>query len=162
MNALWLGRMRSRVAVLLGIAPLLLLAGGCSGSEGKVSGRVSYNGQPVTGGWVIFRPADGSKNTVNAEIDENGDYSTSVPVGEVRIAVDNEDLQPSVGGGKGVVPPGVRLPAPTQGDTATPNEPPSTPPGRYVPIPPKYYNVETSGLADTIQSGSQTKNLDLK
>src|SRR5439155_18825300 len=50
----------SQVALLL----ILTLAAGCGNGEGKVSGKVLYNGKPVPGGRITFRPADSGKNRV--------------------------------------------------------------------------------------------------
>jgi hypothetical protein len=41
------------------LAVLSALAAGCSSSEGKkvqVSGKVTFNGQPVPAGWISFQP----------------------------------------------------------------------------------------------------------
>jgi hypothetical protein len=56
-------------AVCLILSPITLL--GCSGSEGRVSGKVTYNGQAVTGGTVIFAPL-GTGTDANAGVPASG------------------------------------------------------------------------------------------
>jgi hypothetical protein len=55
---------------LLVLAMLLPLAAGCSSSEGKkaqVSGKVTFNGQPVPAGWISFQP-DSSQGNPGREV----------------------------------------------------------------------------------------------
>jgi hypothetical protein len=72
-------------AILL---PLLLLTGvGCSGGKatsGTVNGRVTLDGQPLKQGVVRFIPLDGKSPTASAVI-ADGQFSTSVPLGEMRV-----------------------------------------------------------------------------
>jgi hypothetical protein len=148
---------------------LVALVAGCAG-QGKVSGQVRFNGKPLPGGWITFRPADNRKNSVSAQIDENGHYEAELPAGEVKIAVDNRELDrtPSDPGARQPkLPPGVRLPAPPRGAAQAPAPPPpevapSRIPGSYVPIPARFYEVETSGLAFTVKPGEQVQDLELK
>jgi hypothetical protein len=162
----WLG-FASRCGLLL----LLALVGGCGPGYGKVSGRVVYNGQPVPGGRVLFRPADPRQNSVSAEIDEQGHYEAVLPAGEVKVSVDNRELEPHAthwtGGG---LPPGLppdllkNIPknTPEQSPPASRDNAPSKLPGKYRRIPNKYYQVETSGLSFTVKGGAQEENLELK
>ena len=152
-----------------GLLVVLALAAGCGG-QGKVTGRVLYDGQPLPGGRVTFRPADDRQNTVTALIDENGNYEAQLPVGQVRIAVDNRELErpadrvPQAP----ALPPGLKVPA-------VPNAPPGAPaapppregapparPGRYVEIPERFYDVDSSGLTYTVTRGEQSHDIDLK
>lgn len=62
----------------------------------EVKGRVFYNGEPLTGGRVEFvvegdYPDILTRNffTSTGEIDGEGHYTLQVPVGKVRIRVDN-------------------------------------------------------------------------
>ena len=148
---------------------LLVFAAGCGG-RGTVSGQVLYKGKPVPGGWVTFRPVDGSANTVNARIDQNGHYEATLPTGEVKIAVDNRDLQPvpAEDGSGPALPPMFKLPAglkpgPKTPPAAVPSESASEKlPGDYVPIPEEYYTVESSHLTYTVKRGPQTHDIELK
>src|SRR5437868_6821726 len=78
-----------------GLLALFALATGC-GSHAetcKLSGKVLYNGKPLPGGFIMFRPGNPKLNTVTAEIDEQGNYEAVVPAGEVRVCVDNRELE---------------------------------------------------------------------
>jgi hypothetical protein len=172
MKPLWFGR-RCGFAGRAGLLLLLALATGCGG-PGKLSGRVLYNGKPVTGGWVTFRPADGRSNTVNAPIDENGNYEATLPSGEVKIAVDNRELQrlpPDRSAAGPALPPdlkppaGVKPPPGVKPGSASPPPQENAPqklPGTYVAIPEKYHDVDTSGLTYTVKSGPQPHDIELK
>jgi hypothetical protein len=153
-----------RGASLLGLLVLAGLAAGCSAGQGTVSGKVLFNGKPLPGGWLTFRPTDPSRNNVTAQIDENGHYEAVLPAGDVKIAVDNREWEP-VAARKTVLPPGVTLPpAPkATADAPAATSAPSRPPGSYVPIPAKFYDADSSGLKLTVASGkSQTHDIELK
>ncbi len=162
MNCKCLGSACCRFAALLSILAFFAFVAGCggAGAKGKMSGKVLYSGKPVTGGSVIFRPDAPSENTVIAQIDANGNYTASLPVGPVKIAVDNKDLQPLETGLKKQPRPNLPKGAVGGTDKPDPRVNPQKPPGTYVKIPEKYYEVETSGLTYTVKSGSQ--NFDIK
>jgi hypothetical protein len=48
-----------RLNVLLTAGASLILIAGCS-SEGSISGKVTYQGRPVTGGTIVFTSDRGS------------------------------------------------------------------------------------------------------
>ena len=77
-----------------GLVLLLPLVVGCGPGQGNVSGRVLFNGAPLPGGRVTFRPADPRQNSVSAEIDRQGNYQAVLPAGEVKVCVDNRELEP--------------------------------------------------------------------
>jgi hypothetical protein len=58
---------------LLAFALVLATALGCGEQVASVSGKVTYNGQPVENGMIAFRPADGRGQTFAVMI-TNGDY----------------------------------------------------------------------------------------
>ncbi|OAI38944.1 hypothetical protein AYO40_01525 [Planctomycetaceae bacterium SCGC AG-212-D15] len=146
-------------------ALLLVLVVGCGAREGTVSGRVLLNGEPLPGGRITFRAADPYKNSVNAEVDEDGTYEAVLPVGDVAVSVDNRDLQPR----PNVVslPRDVPLPDDVRAKLAVSRRPAAAPVstkagGRYVAIPPAYYDMTTSGLGFTVSGGPQTHDLRLE
>jgi hypothetical protein len=157
-----------RRSLLLGpIAVALLLAGvaGCGSGQGRVSGQVLYNKKPLPGGLLTFVPTDTTKRPVAAAIDENGHYNATVPLGEVRIAVDNRELQAAERPIGALPPPGgIKLPAAEKQGGAAKESPSAQkrPPGTYVPIPSKYYDVRTSELSYTVHSGSRPHDVELK
>jgi hypothetical protein len=153
---------------MLAYAPLLLLpvATGCGESKGTVSGRVLYKDKPVPGGFVMFEPTQAGHKPVTTELDAEGHYQVTVAAGEVRISVDNRELAPLPPPPPppvlppalpGAIPPGAKLDQPHGPDksAAKPHA------GRYVEIPPKYYQTDTSELKYTVKSGSQTHDIKL-
>ncbi len=155
----------------LGFLLLLGVAAGCGPSRGKVSGRVLYRGDPLPGGWVNFRPTDPRHNAVSARLDEEGRYEAVLPAGEVLVSIDNRHLQPrpklemevaadlplspdlrkNLTGGK----------KPAQGRSESAEADPTKPPGRYVEIPYRYYQMETSNLQFTVSGGDQPHDFEL-
>jgi hypothetical protein len=156
---------------------LLLPSGlGCGPGTGQVSGDVLFNGKPVPGGTVTFQPADNRYNTVSAQIDENGHYQATVPAGDALIAVDNRALQEAAAPGAGTTsapppkavigPPAGAMEKAMEGKGAPggqrgPMAGSQKPPGKYVPIPKKYYNTATSDLKYTVQRGAQQHPIEL-
>lgn len=181
----------TRILVLRGGTPLLLALGmlaatGCS-SEGNVSGKISYQGKPLTGGIVVFMSPGGSRT---AQIGEDGTYSIShMPIGLAKIAVDTRSAQAGVstsGGVKGpfsgsksgvggkapAAPPkkdmkatmspgkGVELPDWAKDNPIYNTElaPKKDPAAK---IPDRYADPETSGLTFSVGGGSQEYNIEL-
>lgn len=66
------------------IASLCLGAIGCGGSTTSVSGKITYNGEPVEDGFVSFRPADGTGQVFSANI-VNGEYKAAQAVPGSRV-----------------------------------------------------------------------------
>jgi hypothetical protein len=162
----WYHRARRGPALGLGLLLLLPALSGCGRQTGHLSGKVIFNGQPLPGGWLTFRPADPKANAVPALIGEDGSYEATLPVGEVAIAVDNRELQPppKSSGPRPGLPPGIKIPG--QDGAAKAAEAPSTGgaklSGKYVPIPEKFYRADSSGLTLTVKAGSETRDIELK
>jgi hypothetical protein len=160
-------RWLNRVLCLLVFAALA----GCGASRAKVSGRVLFNGAPLPGGLVTFRPEDPAQNSVSARIDEQGNYQALVSCGNVQVSVDNRELEPQARE-PGGLPPGL-LPqlspdaqkalgakqAEPPSGAASSSSPKSS--SRYVPIPPRYYDIETSNLKFRVDKGEQQHDLEL-
>jgi hypothetical protein len=158
----------------VGLALVFPVLAGCAPAIGKVSGKVTYKSQPVPGGYVTFRPADGRQNSVTAMLESDGRFATvELPAGEVMVTIDNRELEPR--SGIPSLPPGLPLspemraklgsgkaapPPPAEGAPAS-GEDVRRPSGRYLPIPTKYYDAETSGLKFTIKGGEQTLDIEL-
>jgi hypothetical protein len=143
-----------------------VLVAGCRGQgpgTGTVSGRVLVDGAPLPGGRITFEPSSGG-NPVMAVLGEDGSYPrVELPFGEIRVRVDNRELQ------RAAVPRSFNPPAPALqkalakkgkggGIPVDPPPPPSIP-GRYVKIIPKYYQTESSGLTFTVEGGEQTHDI---
>lgn len=164
------GRIPGGFVLLSGM--LLLTQAGCGVVRtAEVSGKVIYKGNPLPGGTVVFWPV-GRGNPATSSIAEDGRYWVRVPVGEVKISVNNEALRPKekdgaaakgakgAGKGKPKTPPGMIMSPQemmrkgAQGKMPEPDEP-EAPAGKYVPIPARFSDPEKSGLTYTVKSGAQ-------
>jgi hypothetical protein len=159
----------ARVAggLLVGLA---LLSAGCGGT-GTVSGKVYYNDQPLGGGTIQFKNADG-KGVQQAKIQPDGSYTIeNMPAGPASIAVETESARPTGGGGGrgGAV----------TGQPGTKNIPTDNMPdggagvnqlygggrpkdAKYVKIPEQYKDLDKSGQTYTVKKGAQEWDVKLK
>lgn len=117
------------VVALLVVLPLLA---GCThrtkvreGNRDRVSGVVTLDGKPLTGGSVTFISVKNPTYMTTATIRDGKFSIDNAPTGECRATVETESMR---GGPPGQV-------------------------NRYVPIPEKYRFAETSGLTVTILKG---------
>lgn len=151
-----------RIALLAPALFALILAAGCGGpSVGEVSGKVTYKNKPVPGGRLTFRPADGKHNAVTVELDESGNYPpVTLPVGDVAVIVDNEELAPVEDVGT-LTPPGLKLPAEAKPAPAKGRGGASKKSSRYVKLPEDYRFAERTRLKFKVERGQQKKDLDL-
>jgi hypothetical protein len=133
---------------------LLALAAGCarprtSAVHVPVSGDVTYKGKKVTGGWITFSTKDGPSFGIQGKIDEQGHYNLNAPVGEVSITVDNLMLKNKQAG-------------PQRRGVGRPGEDPDPIKGKYVPIPAKYRDIDSTTLSCTVtNTGPQEHNIEL-
>jgi hypothetical protein len=119
---------------------------GCGPYSGSVSGKVNYKGKPLPGGLVTIVHPDG--RTKQTKIQPDGTYSIpDAPGGDVKIAVKTVPPIPSLPGNP--FDKGQKVEA-------------AKPAGDYVPIPGKYANQESSGLATKISRGSNTFDIELQ
>jgi hypothetical protein len=126
---------------------LLLVAWGCGGSKSttsEVTGKVTYQNNPLPAGQITFYPAKGTPQSV--AIQPDGTYTvTDLEPGEVTVTVSTETLNPEKktpdygGRGRG----GASPPPPDMAGGG----------GKYVKIPDKYAKQETSTLKTTISKG---------
>jgi hypothetical protein len=80
--------MRICRGALLTVLLILAALPGCSGSLGTLSGDVTYDGQPVGEGQIVFVPADGNGPEVADKI-TNGKYTVSrVPPGPKIVRIE--------------------------------------------------------------------------
>jgi hypothetical protein len=135
---------------------LLLAVLGC-GSEphGKVSGKVTFNDKPMTGGTVVFATADG-KRTEYAQIQPDGTYSSpNVPVGEIHVAV-----WPAPKNVMANMPPEAKGKIPLDNPEAAKIYGKKT--DDYVDIPQPLRDPTKSNLSVKVNSGEQTYDIPLK
>jgi hypothetical protein len=160
------------ICCVVWLLPLLVVAG-CGRATSKVSGKVRFKGTPLPGGQLTFRPDDPKLNPVIAEIDEQGRYEAVLPVGTVKVSVDNRGLEPpaKLDGGAAIpldLPLSPDAKKALQGKKAERPAPPARsdneakkPAGRYIRIPDRYYDVTTSGLDFTVQAGDMKHDIEL-
>jgi hypothetical protein len=122
-----------------------LLVSGCgSGVErGRIFGKITFQGQPVAEGLVLFR--DAAKGIhMSANLKQDGTYEITtvegagLPLGIYRVCV---------------CPP---LAVPFMGSGAPPK------PKEYANIPKIYRRYETSGLSLTVRQGANPFDIDMK
>jgi hypothetical protein len=157
----------------LGLLFLLLLGlvAGCRSSSqtpGRITGRVTYNGQPVKAGNITFHSED--KGSYNSSLSLDGSYEvTDLPTGPMIVTVENANFNPDKkipaypgkgGKGKGAAMDAERMAAevrPGAGGPMTKEEMAA----RYVKIPAKYADPKKSDLTITITNGKQSKDFEL-
>jgi hypothetical protein len=110
--------MSSRALAVFGLsAGLALVVAGCGGATAcRVSGNVTYNGQPVKMGVISFEPVRGQAQVHNAAI-RDGRYETAepgIPPGSYLVRLTAPDLEksppvPANAGPNDYVPPAVPL-----------------------------------------------------
>ena len=137
---------------------LCLSATGCGGSNGSVSGKVSYKGEPLGGGTVLFYSE--GQATVTSPIGLDGSYQIDkIPAGPVQIGVETQSAKPAAR------PPNMPTPPPeamAKDASASPlYNPQNKPKGKYVAIPEVYADPKASGLDFTVKAGSQPHDIDL-
>ena len=136
------------------VAAILLLAAGCGqASKGSsVSGKITYKGQPLTGGIIKLysdaapAPATrGADNSFHITIKPDGTFGASnVPEGMAKVAIESQ--------------PAPSKPAGFDPKTGIPLAPGTA---DFVRIPQKYTDPNTSGLTWDVKPGSEKKDFDL-
>jgi hypothetical protein len=114
----------------------------------EVSGKVTFQGKALPGGKVTFVAVNGGFASMG-DIDENGHYQISAPLGEVEIGVTNAMMRSKSG------------PLAAQRLTkaeATKEDPMK---GRWVKLPARYADPRTSGLKYTVEPGTQNHDIEL-
>jgi hypothetical protein len=135
-----MNRLRPRVALQALAAAATLALAGCGVPKGELEGKVTFNGQPLTGGMVIIQPSKGWTDDDNAvatstKIEPDGSYYLSnIPLGPAKLGVQ------TMGAFKLGINPA--------------NEPREWF-GKGVPIPLQYGDPNKSGLSVEIKRGKQ-------
>jgi hypothetical protein len=145
---------------------VVLFSLGCGKPTGDISGKVTYQGKPVSGGTITFLDAD-KRQVGSAILGADGEYSLiKVPAGPVKITV-TTPTAPTVGrrsqdsSSQDKPDPRAKTPPPE----VNPNAPKwkgGVNKLRIVSVPAKYHTPEQSGLTYTVQPGSQEHNIDLQ
>lgn len=159
-----------------GIVAIALLAcvGGCFGGggppSGSVTGKVTIDGQPLTGGSIRFHPAsaEAKSKASGGVIGPDGSYSVpDAPLGACKVTVDtglakgaapkNEPKGPGADVMKKMQGPPAGMPAMGGGNGA----------GfgggtKAVPIEPAYTSPSTTPLTADVKRGTNTLNFEVK
>lgn len=143
----------------VGLASLMLAVGltGCGSKLNSVTGKVTYKGQPLPNGSVMFI-GDNAKGD-SSPIEADGTYNIkNAPLGMVKITVTTG--APGQVSGKGqMVNEG-----PMPDRTKMPGMPGMTEKSltaNFVEIPAKYKDATNSGLTYEVKAGSQTHDIPL-
>jgi hypothetical protein len=110
---------------------------------GVVEGHVTYRGNPLQEGTIQFHPEKGKPVVVKLQA-EGTFKAKDVPVGELRVTVETESVNPA------------NVKDGDKKDTGPAKE------TKYQPIPVKFAKPETSGLTAEIKKGKQTLDIDLQ
>ena len=172
--------MKTRSLLWLPLSLALSLLLGCSSQKSapsEVTGKVTYNGAPVTGGNMVFYSSNG---IYAVAIKPDGTYTAvDLPEGEMVVTVDTEGLNPdkkipeynaktaasgakAMYGGKAATPtggPGTKM---KQESSPVPEGSPQGTAGTYVKIPKDYADKTKTPLKVTLKAGSQTQDFELK
>jgi hypothetical protein len=149
------GRAAFWLVVCLALAAGTSVGCGAKSKTNDLSGKVTYNGDPVTGGTVTFYPADGKGAPFSAALSREGTYTVgNLPKGKMKVTVETESLKGKTPGyrvpGGGKLPPGTKVP-----EVDTSNVP------VYVRVPRKYAYYKTTTLGGEVAGGKQEVNFEL-
>jgi hypothetical protein len=124
---------------------------GCSEPKGNIGGKVIFDGSPLPSGKVTFICEGGDKPVLMADIRDGKYELKGLPVGPVKITVATYKPSPKVDR-----PPGL-------GPTRRPDtdDMPPVSPEKFVAIPVRYSQAETSGLTYTVKPGDQEYDIPL-
>jgi hypothetical protein len=168
---------RARVAAA-GVLTVLIVSIGCNSGNPDapchIQGKVTYNGNPVTGGFVYFHQSDGTK--VSLPIFANGTYSGDLKEGTLTVTVDTESINPNrkedprghqgggaagAYGGAGAQKGASAAVEAKYKQQSSPTPKDAGPQPAYMKIPSKYENPSTSNLSVTTKRGKNEYNIPL-
>ncbi|MBM4069309.1 MAG: carboxypeptidase regulatory-like domain-containing protein [Planctomycetes bacterium] len=150
------------VTVAMFIAALAVA--GCGKSSGSLSGNVSYQGKPVTGGVMLLVDAKG--RNFPASLNADGTYKCpEIPPGDYTVTINTSALKGTdnqEGTAKMLEKQGLGNDAGSKQpkDLAKVKEM-STGAGKLVSIPPKYASTTTSTLTVKVEGGKQIQDFTL-
>lgn len=133
---------------------------GCGPRFGEVSGEVLYHGKPVPGGMVTFCPQVESMNSVTYVLERDGKFKVQLPVGNVKVCLDNREFEPQPATTPTTMP-GLKLPPEVAKAMQASGKESIKVSDRWVKIPEKYYGIESTDLKFEVKSGKQTQKIEL-
>ena len=146
---------------LLPVACVLFCLVGCGPRTGVVTGEATYKGKPIPGGLLTFRPVDPAQNSATYELGRDGKFTLELPVGEASISIDNREFEPRPATAP-AIPPGMTLPPEVVKSMQASSKESAKVSDRWVKLPEKYYQIETSNLKITVKGGPQTEVIEFK
>jgi hypothetical protein len=149
--------MWNKVLVLGALATFV----GCGPRMGEVSGVAMFEGKPIPGGLLTFRHSDPSHNSVTYELPREGTFKVEIPVGDVSICIENREFEPKPAT-MPAIPPGMNLPPEVIKSMQASSKESSKVSDRWVKLPEKYYDMETSGLKILVKGGKQQETIEFK
>lgn len=143
-------KFQRRLVAVTGLVVLSTVATGCNRSEplGRVYGQVTFQGEPVTAGLLVFSNHQKGVH-MTAELGSDGSYELQtaggfgLPLGTYKVAVNTPIPEPPVYGAPNSIPA---------------NKPRAN---SYVNIPEKYQDFETSGLSITVEKGDNQFDIEM-
>jgi hypothetical protein len=149
-------------ALSAGVLLLSLVSMGC-GSSGTVSGKVTYQGEDLGGGTVLF--VSPGKKTERATIAPDGSYTiANIPTGTVKIAVETASARPpdpeTMRRGMPQIPPDANLPP--EAEKSMYKSSPENKGGKYIRIPDEYGDPDKSKLTLEVTGGNQHHDIELR
>ncbi|MDR1493617.1 MAG: hypothetical protein LBT05_12970 [Planctomycetaceae bacterium] len=149
---------RCSILIFSFVLTLLFFVSGCGDKPalGKIEGTVTYNGQPLEKGTIIFAVSGTREATGQIENGEIRNVTTfkegdGVPIGEASVAIIALKEPKNVS----------KTAAPETQHAPGQNAPTTGMGGQEFTIPVKYVNPETSGLKTAIQKGVNQVQFDL-
>lgn len=138
--------MRRNLSISIVLIAALLLISGCGSGEpmGKVSGKVTFQGAPVSEGTVTFVNQE-QGGLAAGELKPDGTYTLFSTTGGLKPGTYKVAIRP----------PDVEIPG--DGSTA-----PSMRPKDVDNIPKKYHNGETSGFEAVVKEGKNEFDFDME
>src|SRR5262249_50745425 len=138
--------------LLAGLLLLTVTLVGCADNNpnapARISGSLTYKGQPIKAGTMAFHTPDGV--SYKANLSPDGTYSaTDIPVGELVATVETESINAKKTAG------GANAAAYQRAGAGQQQPPPgvaAAPVGEYIKIPGKYANPKTSPLTVKISA----------
>jgi hypothetical protein len=155
-----------RAVLLASLIVLVLGLAGCrKAKQEPMTGKVIYDGQPVTGGMMKLH-APGGKITIPITIKNDGTFTTTdVPPGEYKVTVETESVKEQPDPASPKMPKDFKPPTPPK-DVKVPPEIDLKVDRKgkavYVKIPLKYADVKSTDLTWTVGTGKNDKVFELK